>query len=948
MSDIISIKGAKANNLKDIDIDIPRNKLTVVTGVSGSGKSSLTFDVIFSEGQRKLLESMSSFSKRRIPMMPKADVTSIKGLSPVIAIGQIRSMHNPRSTVGTMTEISNYLRLLYATVGVSHCPYCSNDIPTKTKNHMIEKVEKLPEGTVVEIRVPIHKIHGEEYNATFGELRKKGYRKIRIDGELTDISENIELDDFKSYRLEAIVDKITVKEGIYSQLKKSVENAIVLGSGFIHYEIVELKEENFDAESFYEKFCCSKHHIVMVELKQNNFSPNLLENSCRTCNGLGVRIQAEKQLFIADPEKTIRQGAIHNFSIGGHMVISLTKRYNIDIDIPFKNLPEHIKNIIFFGNKGEKFPYWRKNKKRELVETKWRTSFEGIVHSIERIYRTKMRKGDRLVPRTAEFEFYHGFMTERTCSECQGKKINSQRLLVTIQGKNLYEIGELDMKELQNFMEKLEFEERVSRVGEEILKEVLKRLNLLIDIGLDYINLNRRTDTLAGGEAQRIRITNSIGSEMTGMLYCLDEPTIGLHPKDSYKVVKTLKRLRDLGCTVIVVEHDIYTIKEADNIIELGPGPGRFGGEIVVHGELNTVLKDSKFLTGQYLTGKKQIPIPKTRKKSNGKVIRIEGAKENNLKNVDVEIPLGIFVCVTGVSGSGKSSLIHDVLYKKLHSVLYDRRTMPGKHKNLIGIENISDIRNIDQSPIGRSSRSNPATYVGFFDKIRRIFLDSSDAKERKYGISYFSFNTKYGRCSECEGEGEKRTDLQFMPDIKNVCPLCNGARYNNNALEVKYRGKNIAEVLDMSVEEALEFFSDDNSISYKLGIMKELGLGYLKLGQSATTLSGGEAQRIKLSKELGKLKRKKNNLYLIDEPTVGLHMEDIQKLLTSLNKLVDDGNTVLVIEHHLDVIKSADYVIDLGPEGGSDGGRIIAKGTPEEIAKVEASYTGQFLKPLL
>ena len=948
MSEHIAIKGAKANNLKDINVDIPRNKLTVVTGVSGSGKSSLTFDVIFSEGQRKLLESMSSFSKRRIPMMPKADVTSITGLSPVIAIGQIRSMHNPRSTVGTMTEIANYLRLLYATVGVSHCPYCKGEIPTKTNNHIIEKIEKLPTGTVVEISVPVYKIFGEEYKAVFGELRSKRYRKARIDGELIDISEDIELDELKDYRIDAIIDKITVKEGIYIQLRKSIENAIVLGSSFIRVELLDYEENKIDVEEFYKDFGCSEHHIVMAELKQNNFSSNLLENSCRTCKGLGVRIQAEKQLFIADENKTIREGALHYFSTDSHMRMTLIKNYNIDIDIPFKDVPEKHKNMIFFGNEGEKVPYWRKNKKGEWSETRWKTAFEGLVNSVERIYRVKLKKGERLVPGTAEHEFYSSLMTERICQECKGKKLSTQRLLVTVQGKNIYEVGELDMKEARKFIERLEFQEKDKKVGMEIKKEVLKRLGLLIDIGLDYINLNRRADTLAGGEAQRIRIANSIGSEMTGMLYCLDEPTIGLHPKDSNKVVKTLKRLRDLGCTVLVVEHDMDTIKEADNIIELGPGPGRFGGEVVVHGELEDVLEDSKFLTGQYLTGKKSIPLPSKRRRSNGKRITIIGAEENNLKKVNVDIPLGILVCVTGVSGSGKSSLIHDVLYKKLHSVLRDRRIIPGRHQEINGIENISDIRNIDQSPIGRSTRSNPATYVGFYDKIRKIFVATPEAKRRKYGVSYFSFNTKYGRCIECEGEGEKRTDLQFMPDIKNVCPLCNGARYNSNVLEIKYKGKNIAEILDMSVEEALDFFSDDHNISHKLGIMNELGLGYLKLGQSSTTLSGGEAQRIKLSRELGKLKRQKNNLYLLDEPTVGLHMEDIQKLLKSVNKLVDDGNTVLVIEHHLDVIKSADYVIDLGPEGGSDGGKIIAKGTPEEIAETESSYTGQFLKPLL
>ena len=948
MSNNISVKGARANNLKDIDVEIPRNQLTVITGVSGSGKSSLLFDVIFSEGQRKLLESMSSFSKRRIPMMPKADVTSIKGLSPVIAIGQIRSMHNPRSTVGTMTEISNYIRLLYATVGKAHCPYCEVEIVTKTANHMIEKLERLPKGTEVELLAPVFKIYGEQYEVLFGEIREKGYKKVRIDGKFKDISEKIELDEFKNHHIEVIVDKIIVEDGIYNHLKKSVENAFTLGSGYILFEIKESSVETKETISFYKNYGCSDHHIVMGELKQNHFSSNILENSCRTCRGLGVRIQAEKQLFIDDPEKSIRQGALGHFNAGRRMVMTLSKNYNFSLDTPYKDLPEEIRDMMFHGNKGEKISYWTKNQKGEWYESRWKTHYEGLLNETNRLYWHATRKGTLPTPGSAEQNFYTRHMTERPCPDCQGKKLNSQRLFVTVNGKNIYELGNMDMKELLGFIKKVTFEEKDKKVGDQIVKESIKRLELLIEIGLDYINLNRRADTLAGGEAQRIRIANSIGSEMTGMLYCLDEPTIGLHPRDSYKVVRTLKRLRDLGCTVMVVEHDLDTIKNADTIIEIGPGPGSFGGEIVIQGKPEEIMEDNRFLTGQYLTGRKTIALPSERRTSNGKVLKILGAKENNLKNIDIEIPLGVLVSVTGVSGSGKSSLIHDILFRKLYSIFYDKRIMAGKHDEIQGVENISDIRNIDQSPIGRTPRSNPATYVGFFDKIRKLFKDTEAAKQRNFGVSYFRFNHKNGRCIECEGEGEKRTDLQFMPDIRNKCPLCNGARYNRDVLEIKYRGKNIAEILDMSVEEALEFFEHDNTISYKLKVMNDLGLGYLKLGQSATTLSGGEAQRIKLSKELGKIKRKKNNLYLLDEPTVGLHMEDIQKLLTSLNKIVDDGNTVLVVEHHLDVIKSSDHVIDLGPEGGSEGGSVIAQGAPEEIAKVEESYTGQFLKELL
>ncbi|MCE7743059.1 MAG: excinuclease ABC subunit UvrA, partial [Candidatus Heimdallarchaeota archaeon] len=852
-----------------------------------------------------------------------------------------------RSTVGSMTEIANYLRLLYATVGKTHCPYCKDEIPTKTINHMVEKIERLSQGTAVEILAPVFKIYGENFEFLFGELREKGYRKIYINNVLTDISEKVSLEEHQNYKLEVLVDRILVEENIYSLVRKSVENAFTLGSGFIKYEITENNGSKSEIEEFYLDYGCSEHHIVMGELKQNNFSANILESSCRTCRGLGLRIQAERQLFIENEEKSIRQGALGNFTAGRSMMMTLSQNYNIDLDKPFKDISDEMKDLIFEGNNGERINYWT-NKKGEWVETQWKITFEGLLHQMNRLYWNARSKGARLIPGTAEHDFYTRHMAQRVCPECQGKKLNKQRLIVTVENKNFHDIGEMDLRVLEEFVKSIIFEEKDRKVAEQIIKETLKRLELLIEIGLDYINLNRRADTLAGGEAQRIRIANSIGSEMTGMLYCLDEPTIGLHPRDSTKVVKTLKRLRDLGCTVMVVEHDLDTITNADNIIEIGPGPGRFGGEIVIHGTPEEVMDNPKFLTGQYITGKKTIPVPKTRRSSNGQLLMIRGAKENNLKNIDVDIPLGVLVCVTGVSGSGKSSLIHDILYKKLHSVFYDRRTISGEHEEIKGIENLSDIRNIDQSPIGRTPKSNPATYVGLFDKIRKIFIATQDAKDRKFGVSYFSFNHKSGRCIECKGEGEKRTDLQFMPDIKNKCPLCNGARYKREVLEVEYRGKNIAEVLDMSVEEALEFFADDSNLSHKLGVMIDLGLGYLKLGQSATTLSGGEAQRIKLSKELGKIKRKRNNLYLLDEPTVGLHMEDIQKLLISINKIVDDGNTVLVIEHHLDVIKSADHVIDLGPEGGSDGGTIVAQGPPEEIVKVKESYTGQFLKPLL
>jgi len=957
MKNPIEIIGARENNLKNISVKIPRDQLTVITGVSGSGKSSLAFDVIYSEGQRRFLESLSAYARSRLPQLKRPDVDFIHGLSPVVSIEQKRGVSNPRSTVASLTDIGSYLRLLFSIAGTAHCPYCEKTIAIQTKNQIAERIQSLPEGTKVEIRAVLFKVYGEPCQFIFDKIRNQGFRKFRIDGELHDIGEAVDFDEDKTYEIEAVIDTIVVKGDIYKQLTETIENGFFIGQRFLRLEILNPEHLQGKLSEFYEGFACTDHHYVCGELSPWFFTPNDLESACSTCVGLGTYMRAAPFLLVEDEEKSLREGALDTqvFNVSQKtykkfnnpnalLIHSLAKHYGFSLDVPFKDLPREIQDIIFYGTKGEKFeivlPHDSPVKDDKTVGK--RVSFEGLVPRFDRWYRRTTKKR---TPETYEEQRMHRIMVEYPCPDCHGKKLEKHRWLIKINGRDIHEFSKMPLDGLLEFLEKIKLPEEKKHLGEPALNELKARLHIMIDIGLQYLNLDRRTDTLSGGELQRSKLSTHIGSGLIGMLYVLDEPSIGLHPRDSRRLISTLESLKDLGNTVLVVEHDVDTIMSADHLIEMGPGPGIHGGEVVAEGTLEEFKKNPKSLTGKYLAGIEKIALPEKRRKPNGHEIRIAGARENNLKNIDVRIPLGVLICVTGVSGSGKSSLIHDILYKKLYALKRDRRIIPGEHDELQGCEYISDIRNIDQSPIGRSSRSNPATYIGFYDRIQMLFAQVPEATVRGYSESDFSFNSKSGgRCVECSGEGVITTELQYMPDVESVCPVCKGARFNKEILEIKYKGKNIAEVLKMTVEEAAGFFIDNDYLKHKLKVLNELGLGYIELGQSSTTISGGEAQRLKLARELGKIKRERDNLYILDEPTTGLHLADIQKLLDILNRLVDEGNTVLVIEHNLDVIKTADYVIDLGPEGGDDGGKVVACGTPDEIVNNSDSYTARAL----
>ncbi len=959
MSKSIRIKGARENNLQNIDVEIPRDKLTVVTGVSGSGKSSLAFDVLYGEGQRRFMESLSAYARSRIPLIKRPAVDSVKGLSPVLSISQARGVRNPRSTVGTLTEILTYMRLLYSTIGVPHCPYCMNEVPSKTPHQIAEHIQSLPGGTIIEILAPFSKIYGETYEFLLDEIRNHGCRNIRLEGELRSTSDKIELDEEIEYRIEGIVDKFTINGDQIKQIVNSIIECLRIGEGFLKLNITNL--ENLpDPEGFYSLLSCPEHHVLAGDFLPWYFSSNEGDSYCRTCGGLGTHMTANPILMVAHPGKSLRDGAIDRGSFNLDtstykrlinwnycMAYSMGEHYGFSLDTPFNELPEAAKHKIFYGTEGEKFQMLRPpDEDREHENFGKMFSFRGIIPRLDAWYRKLCKERKQNDP---GYTWIEKRMVESVCPDCKGTKLLPKRMLVKVNGRNIHELSTMPLEELRLFLDIIDIPQEKDHLASPILDELKKRIDLMLDIGLYYLSLNRRADTVSGGELQRTRLSTQLGSELMGMLVVLDEPSIGLHPRDSIKVIDTLKKLRDVGNTVIVVEHDVETMKAADHIIEMGPGPGVHGGTVVAQGILEDIKRTEASVTGQYLRGTKRIDLPEHRRQSNGHSLRIFNARENNLKGVDADIPLGVFICVTGVSGSGKSSLVNEILYKKLHAVFRDRRIIPGTHDRLEGIEHLRDVRNIDQSSIGRSSRSNPATYVGFFDKVRELFAELPESKENLYEMSDFSFNQNSGgRCPECKGEGIVTTQLQFMPDIESICPVCKGARFTREILDIKYKGKSIADVLEMTVEEAIPFFEDVNLIHHKLKTMDELGLGYLKLGQPSNQLSGGECQRIKLAKELGKIKGTSDTLYIFDEPTTGLHLADIQKLLDCLNRLVDQGNTVLVIEHHMDVIKSSDFVIDLGPSGGKEGGEIVATGTPEEVAQVSNSFTGKFLKEVM
>jgi excinuclease ABC subunit A len=945
----IAVQGARVHNLKNISVEIPRDKLIVVTGLSGSGKSSLAFDTIYAEGQRRYMESLSSFAKRFVAQVAKPDVDFVFGLSPVISIEQKTIGSNPRSTVGTMTDIASYLNLLIATIGQPHCPRTGEPTPSRTSSQILEAILSLPEGTEIELRAPVFKVYGEELDFVLTEVRKKGCRRLIVDGRPVDISEEVELDESKVRHMDAVVDRLVVSPRHEKAIKAAIAATLLVGDGLLQVEVLK-GAKKAEIARFYESLCSATHHFVYGDIQPEYFVFNNPESACRTCGGLGVHKLTHPELLVPDPKRSIRTGCFVREAFkynpetwDGRVMYSLAKALGFSLDTPWEKLPDPVRQAILNGID-------QKIKLAQPPEAKgpredWQgkeVGFGGIARRIERRYRRYRQQGEANSGMEAWLD---SVMVEHTCPDCKGARVRSTRLCFTVAGKTIHELGQVNFDELHAFLATIQPTGRSADAGRQVLKEIRARLELLLGIGLDYLNLNRRSATLSGGESQRIRLSTQIGSGLMGMLYVLDEPSIGLHPKDNVKMIATLESLRDIGNTVIVVEHDEDTIRAADHLVEMGPGPGVHGGEVVVQGTIKDVLACAKSPTGQFLSGRRFIATPKQRRNGNGKSLIVRGARENNLKSVNVTIPLGKLVAITGASGSGKSTLVNEVLYKALWKRLVDTRTLPGEHDGVDGLEQVHKVVNIDQSPIGRNSRSNPATYVGFYDTIRDLFTQAPLSVERGYKPGRFSFNVKGGRCEECQGEGVITTQLYFMPDVEVTCGACKGARFNSETLEVTLRGKTIDDVLNMSIEEGSDFFASEPVVGKKIEVLSELGLGYLTLGQSATTLSGGEAQRIKVATELSKLQRSKHTVYILDEPTTGLHLADVQRLLESLNRLVDAGHTVLLIEHHLDVIKTADHVIDLGPEGGHAGGEVVVTGTPEQVAACKASYTGFFLK---
>lgn len=933
------VKGACEHNLKNVDVEIPRDKLVVFTGLSGSGKSSLAFDTIYAEGQRRYVESLSSYARQFLGQMEKPKVDYIEGLSPAISIDQKTTSKNPRSTVGTVTEIYDYLRLLYARVGIPHCPVCGREISRQSVDTIVDSIMELETGTKIQVLSPIVSGRKGEYVKELDNIRKSGFVRVRIDGIIYDLSEQIKLEKNKKHNIEVIVDRLVIKDEIRSRLSDSVETAAGLSKGLIIIDIIGGEELMFS-----QNYACPEHGVSVEELNPRMFSFNNPFGACPKCSGLGIFMKVSEKLVVPDPSLSIRQGAVKvsgwSAADGGTIAMmyyeALAKEYGFSLDVPYKDLPEKAKKVIMYGTDGKKIKMQRKSVYGEGTYMK---DFEGIINNVERRYAETTSEYSR-----NEIE---QLMTAVECPECGGARLKKESLFVTVGGINIYEFCSKSIKDALAFLDGLKLSERDMMIADAIIKEIKSRMKFLASVGLDYLTLTRSSGTLSGGESQRIRLATQIGSSLMGVLYILDEPSIGLHQKDNDKLLNTLKELRDIGNTLIVVEHDEETMLSADYIVDVGPGAGIHGGEIVCSGTPQDIMNCEKSITGQYLSGRKKIPVPQKRRKGNGKFLEVKGAAENNLNNINVKIPLGEFVCVTGVSGSGKSSLVNEIIYKRLAEELNGAKRFPGKHKEMLGIENLDKVIDIDQSPIGRTPRSNPATYTGVFNDIRELFAMTSDAKSRGYTASRFSFNVKGGRCETCQGDGIMKIEMHFLPDIFVPCEVCHGARYNRETLEVKYKGKSIYDVLEMTVEEAVNFFSAVPKIHKKLSTLFEVGLGYVKLGQAATTLSGGEAQRVKLATELAKPATGRT-IYILDEPTTGLHTADVHRLIEVLQKLVDKGNTILVIEHNLDVIKTADYVIDLGPDGGDKGGNIVATGTPEKVAKDEGSYTGQYLKKVL
>ena len=935
----IIIKGAREHNLKNIDVKIPREKLVVLTGLSGSGKSSLAFDTIYAEGQRRYVESLSSYARMFLGQMEKPDVDYIDGLSPAISIDQKTTSKNPRSTVGTVTEIYDYLRLLYARIGIPHCPKCGKEVQRQSIDQIVDKVMSLGEGTKIQILAPVIRGKKGEHKKVFENARKSGYVRVKADGEQYDLSEPIELKKTQKHNIEIIIDRLIIRENIVQRLTDSLETAIALTGDVVLVEVI-----GKEIMSFSQNFACDDCGISLQELTPRLFSFNNPYGACDNCDGLGALSKIDPNLVIADENLSIINGAISatgwatankKDSMAYMYFTALADYYGFDVNTPYKDLPKDIQDIILYGTGDTNIPM---NYERSYGSGKYSAPFEGVITNLERRYNANTYdyvKND-----------IERYVNDVTCPKCHGARLNDEVLAVTINGVNIYEFTTMSIQKEMDFVNSLELTEREKMIGEQILKEIKARLKFLLDVGLDYLSLSRSAGTLSGGEAQRIRLATQIGSGLMGVLYILDEPSIGLHQRDNDRLIETLKHLRDLGNTVIVVEHDTDTMYAADYIVDIGPGAGVNGGELVGEGTVEDLIKSPRSITGKYLSGELKIEVPKERRKPTG-WIEVRGAKENNLKNINVKIPTGVMTCVTGVSGSGKSSLVNEILYKKLAHVLNRARTHAGAHKEIKGIEQLDKIIDINQSPIGRTPRSNPATYTNVFGDIREVFASTNEAKVRGYKSGRFSFNVKGGRCEACSGDGIKKIEMHFLADIFVPCEVCKGKRYNRETLEVKYKGKNIYEVLEMTVDEGVEFFENIPKIKRKLETLQEVGLGYIKLGQSSTTLSGGEAQRVKLATELSKRSTGKT-IYILDEPTTGLHTADVHKLTEVLDKLVEGGNTVVVIEHNLDVIKTADYIIDMGPEGGDNGGTVIASGTPEQVAKVEKSYTGKYLKKML